>query len=62
MQGKAGRARGRNDGTGASLTLLARMAFLLRKPIDPVEARLVLNQAEAAVRAALAASRREMRR
>jgi hypothetical protein len=37
------------------------MAFLLRKSIDPAEVRLVLSQAEAAVRAALAPPRREPR-
>ena len=39
----------------------ARMAFLLRKTIDPAEARLVLSPAEAAVRAALGTPRRERR-
>mgnify|MGYP007039465029 CR=1 FL=1 len=37
------------------------MAFLLRKTIDPAEARLVLSPAEAAVRAALGKPRRERR-
>jgi hypothetical protein len=37
------------------------MAFLLRKTIDPAEARLVLSPAEAAVRAALGTPRRERR-
>jgi len=48
-------------GTSPSSARLARMAFLLRNPIDPAEARLVLSPAEAAVRAALAPPRRERR-